>query len=52
MEQSLLCSFGIEQTIKHIVGERPIIKFEGGTAKLREAKTEAINWLNSPETPL
>jgi len=47
-----LCSYGIEKTIKHIVEECPITKFEGGIAKLHEAKTEAINWLNNLEIPL
>jgi len=52
LEQSPLCSCGIEQTIKHIVEECPTTKFEGGIAKLHESKTEAINWLNNLDIPL
>lgn len=52
MVQSPLCSCGTEQTIKHIVKECPNTKFEGGTEKLHGPKAEAVNWLNSPKTPL
>ncbi|VVC35567.1 Hypothetical protein CINCED_3A018421 [Cinara cedri] len=52
MEQSPLCSCGTEETIKHIVEECPITKFEEGIAKLHEANSEAINWLNNLEIPL
>lgn len=51
MEQSSLCSFGSEQTIKHIAEECPITKFERGIVKILEAQVEAINWLNSLQTP-
>ena len=49
---STLCFCGIGQTVKHIVEECPIPKFEGGIAKLHECKTEAINWLDNLEIPL
>lgn len=52
MEKSPLWSCETEQTIKRIVAECPVTKFEEGIAKLHEAKTEAVNWLNSLETPL
>lgn len=52
MEQSPFCPCGIEQTIKHIVEECPITKFEGGIPKLHDTKIEAINWLINLEIPL
>lgn len=52
LQQSPFYICEIEQTIKDIVEECPITKFEGGIAKLQEDKTEPINWLNGLETPL
>lgn len=51
-EKSPLCSCGIEQTVKHIVEECSVTRFEGGITKLHETKAEAINLLNNLEIPL
>jgi len=40
------------QTNYQVLEVCPITRFEGGIAKLHEAKPEPINWLNSLETPL
>jgi hypothetical protein len=47
MEQSPLCSFGANQTIRYIVEEWKNTKFEGGVGKLYENRTATTNWIMS-----
>lgn len=42
MVESFLCSCGQEQTIRHIVEERPLIKFTGNIKEIHTARVDAI----------
>jgi len=47
MVESPLCSYGQEQTIRHMVKECSPTKFLGGIEKIHTASVDAIKWMEN-----